>query len=399
MPWAAVPFLAAALLAAPATTPKAASGPVQSLRLLPSEGEVTTSGLGQRLLTFLRTNLTPWTGLEHQEAASTTLATRVRRVGTLLHVHAQVMRPGAESPLFRRVYEVSETQFERVMTRLLDDVSKALTGRRSLGSRSLVAVMECAQGVSELVLASPGGSVLENLTHHGSLTHSPTAVRKGRLAYITYVSGPPQLWGMDLKTRKSRLLYAPPKGSGGIASPALSPDGRTLAFVEGDRRGLQGIRLLDWETGESRLVSRHALFAASPSWSPDGERLVFVHGTSSRPERLVVLSLKGGDARLLTQEAVGSRDPSWSPDGKEIVFASGESPDPNELLAWELKTNRLQVLLSDPNPFHSPRWCPSHDWMVLSRDAGRLAMFQPETQRLLPFWVGEGRFHSPRWVH
>ncbi len=389
------PFLSAALLAAPSATPKPASGSVQSLRLLPPEGEA-SSGLGQRLLGFLRTNLTPWTGLEQHEAASTTLATRVQRVGSLLHVHAQLMRAG--SPLFRRVYAVSEAQFERVMTRLLDDVSKALTGKRSLGSRPLVAVLECSQGVSELVLASPGGAVPEKLTHHGSRTHSPTAVRKGRLAYITYVSGPPQLWGMDLKTRTSRLLYAPPKGTGVIASPALSPDGRTLAFVACDQRGLQGIRLLDWETGETRLLSRHALYTASPSWSPDGERLVFVHGASDRPERLVVLSLHGADVTPITQDATRPRDPSWSPDGKQIVFASGGSPDPNELMAWELKTNRLQVLLSDPNPFHSPRWCPTQDWMVLSRDGGRLTMFQPESQRLHPLWEGSGPLHTPRWV-
>lgn len=61
---------------------------------------------------------------------------------------------------------------------------------------------------------------------------------------------------------------------GGVA---LSPDGRSLAFID-DSEGRTGLWVHSFETGQSRRLERSERYTASMFWSSDGRSLAFVSG-------------------------------------------------------------------------------------------------------------------------
>lgn len=105
-------------------------------------------------------------------------------------------------------------------------------------------------------------------------------------------------------------------------APALSPDGRRLAFLSdyddaSAVLGYRSLRLLVVMTLDGRDVRRVASgeITGAPRWSPDGRRLAFVENGE-----LSVVEVDGpGSWRLGKNRS----DPAWSPDGSRIAFLLG----------------------------------------------------------------------------
>ena len=101
--------------------------------------------------------------------------------------------------------------------------------------------------------------------------------------------------------------------SGRDSSPAVSPDGHTVAFTS-DRDGQPRIWLKQVSgEGEAPLTTGPDDF---PRFSPDGTQILFARpdGAGTSLYRAAVL---GGEARRLLE---GAADGDWSPDGTRIVF-------------------------------------------------------------------------------
>ncbi len=118
---------------------------------------------------------------------------------------------------------------------------------------------------------------------------------------------------------------------------ALSPDGKTLAFVSSREGGTANIWLLDLATGHTINLTKSSAGNFRPSWSPDGRWIAF---SSDRNTRLIrYLRPAGGQAwermqltsiyivrrdgtglRRLTQLDGIAGSPKWSPDGRHLVY-------------------------------------------------------------------------------
>jgi dipeptidyl aminopeptidase/acylaminoacyl peptidase len=124
-----------------------------------------------------------------------------------------------------------------------------------------------------------------------------------------------------------------------VPGGVLSPDGGTLAYVEGG-----AIRVAPLAGGEERELANPRTGAEQLTWSPDGRRLAFV---SPRGDHsfIGVIDVGTGAYRYLDASVDRDRDPAWSTDGRRLAWirrAAEEAtlpffPQPEAATPWSIR--------------------------------------------------------------
>ena len=113
------------------------------------------------------------------------------------------------------------------------------------------------------------------------------------------------------------------------ADPALSPDGKRIAFVVIDDDRMTGLYVMNADgSGRKRLVPKGDTDIFAPSWSPDSKRIAFCtivwsKKNSSLKPRLYIVNADGENLKRL--DKADGMMPIWSPDGKRLLFTREEN--------------------------------------------------------------------------
>ncbi len=107
--------------------------------------------------------------------------------------------------------------------------------------------------------------------------------------------------------------------SASFETPALSPDGRLVAYSSDDNpEGHQDIYVKQIASGQPVRLTFDGFNNTSPQFSPDGTRIVFRSGRNGGG--IYEVPAGGGPARLIARQG---HDPRYSPDGLEVAYWKG----------------------------------------------------------------------------
>jgi Tol biopolymer transport system component len=201
-------------------------------------------------------------------------------------------------------------------------------------------------------------------------------------------------------------------------SPAISPDGRAVAFtasVDGTRQIF--VRLLSG--GAPLPVTKDAADHQQPRWSPDGNSLVYFSASGgdtsegavwavpalggsarrilscisgadvSKSARVTCFQLTGGKLQLMTAALDGSdarivgswpgglyRYPRWSPDERWIAFQRGDGVR-DDVFIVPTNGGEPKPLTTDRSVISGFGWLPSSDGIVYASSRGNTVPYLP----------------------
>lgn len=143
--------------------------------------------------------------------------------------------------------------------------------------------------------------------------------------------------------------------------PAVSPDGRRIAFVS-NRNGYWDLYLLDLSTGVVDRITDNLAYEGAPAWSPDGLWLVYEAYTEDNLD-LFIRSIQDPQMEpiRLTSHPGIDHSPAWSPQGRQIAFVSDRSGEAEIWLADLDQADESQFRNISRNPLgleSHPAWSP-----------------------------------------
>lgn len=234
----------------------------------------------------------------------------------------------------------------------------------------------------------------------------------------------PLVEGRTPAAEGGRRVLAPEAGSGRInVSPALSPDGRYVAFLSSRDLFTMDLYVADAETGAivKRLGSstRDAHFDAirflnsAGTWSPDGRRFAFVAFAEGDNE-LAIWNVQSGrlERRFSVQGVTALAQPAWSPDG-ETIAVSGMDGGISDLYLVDVASGTARQLTDDRYGDLQPTWSPDGTQIAFVTDRGpsgtdfatldfgkpRLALLEVASGAITPLRPVEGGLqHNPQFA-
>jgi dipeptidyl aminopeptidase/acylaminoacyl peptidase len=118
-----------------------------------------------------------------------------------------------------------------------------------------------------------------------------------------------------------------------VKQPALSPDGKRVAFVvstadKARNKRRSSIYLYDLRGGRLRRLTNAAAGSShSPVFAPDSRTVAFISSRGKGKPQIWTIRVDGGEACRLTRLATGAGGPLvYSPDGKLIAFTASVFP-------------------------------------------------------------------------
>jgi Tol biopolymer transport system component/DNA-binding winged helix-turn-helix (wHTH) protein len=151
--------------------------------------------------------------------------------------------------------------------------------------------------------------------------------------------------------------------------PAISPDGKTVAFIA-DKTGRRQVWLRLIAGGTPLQLTSDDSDHSDPRWTADSSALIYYSPPAQGEEQgsLWEVSALGGTPRPLTRSLSGA---DVSRDGKKLAFFRLNGGKKVELVAADRETLGIHVLTELPTTeaYEYPRWSPDDRWIAFQHSA------------------------------
>jgi len=304
--------------------------------------------------------------------------------------------------LGRKGFVVAAGEWRRAAHKCSGLAYEALTGAPGVFDSRIAYVAESGVGdarVKRIAVMDSDGSSHSYVTQGETLVLTPRlSPNAGRIAYVSFTAGKPQVRIIDLASGNQRQLvgldavsfaprYSPDGGrivfsmmlgpnsdiyvvpaTGGIpqrlttspgidTDPSFSPDGKRITF-ESDRGGSQQLYVMNVDGSDQRRISFGGARYASPDWSPDGNWIAFTQRTSAG-RRIGLVKPDGSDEKILTS-GPGDEGPSWAPSSRELTFQRSDAAGHSAIYRVSLDGSEPR-LMSTPQSGSDPDWSGATD--------------------------------------
>jgi Tol biopolymer transport system component len=202
-------------------------------------------------------------------------------------------------------------------------------------------------------------------TFTSEFTTAPSTL-SGKIAFASNRAGHSELYVMDADgSNAGRITYG--VNGGFSTTPAVSPDGRKIAFsvlVDGPAGPIEDwtVYVMNVDGTELRKLG----LGWRPTWSPDGSRIAFAPALEDNLE-IYVADADGTGLINISQSPAWDSNPAWSPDGSRIAFATnrdgGGGP---QIYVVDPDGSNLMPLTQMGN---LPAWSPDGSQLAIDRSS------------------------------
>ena len=200
----------------------------------------------------------------------------------------------------------------------------------------------------------------------------------------------------------------------GVMSPAVSPNGQSIAFAAIGDLWLMPLG------GKPENLTKDRFLDTEPAWSPDGRFLAWSSDRGGQLLDLWIRDMSNGQVRRLTSTEGSAMGAAWSPDGRRIAFlnvdgvwrrasvnvvdiASGTVTQVHGPLfgpgnpSWSKDGQR--VLIAALTPYSGRFREGTNQILSISASGGDSTWFTPLPHRSIDSRVGNGPVISPDGAH
>ncbi|MEU3454600.1 VWA domain-containing protein [Micromonospora sp. NPDC006766] len=192
-------------------------------------------------------------------------------------------------------------------------------------------------------------------------------------------------------------------GPGTITHPALSPDGRRVAFSS-DRAGSADIWVVGVDGGGLRRLTDHPAEDTWPAWSPDGTKIAFASTRDDPAGDIWLMAAAGGTPVRVTDGPAADGQPAWSPDGRRLAFtttrfAPTASPSLRTVATVAATGGPVTRAVPGPGDAAEPAWSTDGRQLAFTttRDDPAGDVYVLRDGRVVPVATGPLPQHQPAW--
>jgi Tol biopolymer transport system component len=198
---------------------------------------------------------------------------------------------------------------------------------------------------------------------------------------------PPALVTIPLGGGAPVRLTNPPEQSQGDSTPAVSPDGATLAFVRASGGEGADIYLSDLHGGGLRRLTFDDGGIRGLAWMPGGRDLIYATTRAGAGSQLFRLSAYGGSPHLLALAGTHANFPAVASAAHRLAYAD----NPSSTTIWRVP---LQAGRRAGDPRELIRSTGRESWPAYSPD-GRRIVFISDRTGIDEIWISDADGSRP----